>query len=158
MSATIFDGMAGRAVFGQLASYIEWEWVASMWEALLLLLTMTPWRRAMPKPLNLTNPEAQLIKEAVTSRGNSLIFLSVFCMFWVFAGYPNYLPFRINAVCPGASTVLVGQSNLGNSIGSVSAFRAGWLAKRFGGPVHVAMIGFIEILDPLSCHWAMCGC
>ena len=158
MSATIFDGMAGRAVFGQLASYIEWEWVASMWEALLLLLTMTPWRRAMPKPLNLTNPEAQLIKEAVTSRGNSLIFLSVFCMFWVFAGYPNYLPFRINAVCPGASTVLVGQSNLGNSIGSVSAFRAGWLAKRVCGPVHVAMIGFIEILDPLSCHWAMCGC
>ena len=25
MSATIFDGMAGRVVFGQLASYVEWE-------------------------------------------------------------------------------------------------------------------------------------
>ena len=38
MSATIFDGMAVRVVLGQLASYIEWEWVASMWAALLLLL------------------------------------------------------------------------------------------------------------------------
>ena len=129
-----------------------------MWAALLLFLTITTRRQAPPKLLNLINPEVQLINEAVTSRGNGLIFLSVFCMFWVFAGYLNYLPFRINEVCPGASTGLVGQSYLGNSIGSVSAFTAAWLAKRFGGPVHVAMIGFIEILDPLFCHWAMCRC
>ena len=62
MSAAIFDGMAGRVVSGQLASYIEWAWIAWMSAALLLLLTMTPWRRATPKPLNLMNPEAQLIK------------------------------------------------------------------------------------------------
>ena len=78
ISATIFGGMAGRVVSGQLASYIEWEWVASMWAALLLLVMMTPWRRATPKPLILIKSDAQLIKEAVTSRGNGLIFLSVF--------------------------------------------------------------------------------
>ena len=104
ISATIFGGMAGRVVSGQLASYIEWEWVTSMWAALLLLVMMTPWRRATPKPLNLIKPDAQLIKQAVTSRGNGLIFLSVFCMFWVFAGYLNYLPFRINELDPDAST------------------------------------------------------
>ena len=52
---------------------------------------------------------AQLTKQAVTSRGNGLIFLSVFCMFWVFAGYLSYLPFRINEVDPVALTVLVGR-------------------------------------------------
>jgi len=149
ISATIFGGMAGRVVSGQLASYIEWEWVASMWAVLLLLVTMTPWRRATPKPLNLIKPDAQRIKQAITSRGNGLIFLSVFCMFWVFAGYLNYLPFRINEVDPGASTGLVGQSYLGYSIGIVSALTAGWLAKRFGGPIRVAMIGFIVMIGSL---------
>ena len=149
ISATIFGGMAGRVVSGQLASYIEWEWVASMWAALLLLVTMTPWRRATPKPLNLVKPDAQLIKEALTSRGNGLIFLSVFCMFWVFAGYLNYLPFRINEVDPGASMSLVGQSYLGYSIGIVSALTAGWLAKRFGGPIRVTVIGFIVLIGSL---------
>lgn len=67
ISATIFSGMAGRVVSGQLASYIEWEWVRSMWGALLLLVTMTPWRRATPKQLNLIKPEAQPIKDVVTS-------------------------------------------------------------------------------------------
>ena len=129
ISVTIFGGMAGRVVSGQLASYREWEWVASMRAALLLLVTMTPWRRATPKPLNLIKPEAQLIKEAVTSRRNGLIFPSVFCMFWVFTGYLNYLPFRINEVYLGAWTGLVGQSYLGYSIGIVSALTAGWLAK-----------------------------
>ena len=147
--ATIFGGMAGRVGSGQLASYIEWEWVASMWAVLLLLVTMTPWRRATPPPLNLIKPDAQLIKEAVTSQGNGLIFLSVFCMFWVFAGYLNYLPFRINEVDSGASTGLVGQSYLGYSIGIVSALMAGWLAKRFGGPIRVAMIGFIVMIGSL---------
>lgn len=30
VSATNFDGMAGRVVSGQLASYIEWAWIAWM--------------------------------------------------------------------------------------------------------------------------------
>ena len=100
--------MVGRVVSGQLASYIEWEWVASMWVAPVLLMMMTPWRRATPKPLNLIKPQAQLIKQAVTGRGNDLIFSSVFCMFWVFTGYLNYLPFRINEVYSSSSMGLVG--------------------------------------------------
>ena len=62
---------------------------------------------------------------------------------------PQLLAISINEVCPGVSTGLVGQSYLGNSIGSVSAFTAGWLAKRFGGPFHVAPIGFIVMLGSL---------
>lgn len=47
----------------------------------------------------------------------------------MFAGYLNYLSFRINEGYPGASTGLVGQSYLACSIGTVSAFMAGWLAN-----------------------------
>ncbi len=149
ISSTIFGGMAGRVVSGQLAAVIEWQWVASMWAILLVLVTLTPWRRATPKPLNLIKPDAALIKQAMTSRGNALIYLSVLCMFWVFAGYLNYLPFRINEVDPNASTGLIGQSYLGYSIGIVSALTAGWLAKRFGGPIRVAMMGFIVMIGSL---------
>lgn len=70
-------------------------------------------------------------------------------MFWVFTGYLNYLQFRINEVYRGAPTGLVGQSYLGCAIGIVSAFTAGWLAKRLGGPIRVAMIGFIVMIGSL---------
>ncbi|MDC3032880.1 MFS transporter [Litorivicinus sp.] len=140
ISATIFGGMAGCVVSNQLASYIEWEWVASMWAALLLLVMMTPWRRATPKPLNLIKPEAQLGKRAVTGRGNGLISPLIFYMFWAFTGYLNCLPFRINKVYPGSSMGLVEQSYLGHSIEILSAFTVVWLAKRLGGPIRVAMI------------------
>ena len=70
-------------------------------------------------------------------------------MFWVFAGYLNYLPFRINELDPDASMSLVGQSYLGYSIGIVSALTAGWLAKRFGGPVRLTIIGFIVLIGSL---------
>ena len=146
ISATIFGGTAGRVVFGQLASYIEQERVASIWAALLLLVRMAQWRRATPKPLNFGNPDAQIIKEALISQGDGLIFLSVFCMFWVFAGYLNYLPFRTNEVDSDASTGLIGQSYLGYSIGIVSALTTSWLAKGFGWPIRVAIIGFIVMI------------
>ena len=92
---------------------ISWEWVALIWAGLLLMVTLMPWRRAIPKPLNLMKPDAQLIRQAMTSRGNALIYVSVLCMFWVFAGYLNYLPFRINELDASASTGLIGQSYLG---------------------------------------------
>ena len=69
---------------------IAWEWVALIWAALLLMVTLMPWRRATPKPLNSVKPDAQLIRQAMTSRGNALIYVSVLCMFWVSAGYLNY--------------------------------------------------------------------
>ena len=149
ISATIFGGMAGRVVSGQLASMISWEWVALIWAGLLLMVTLMPWRRATPKPLNLMKPHAQLIWQAMTSRGNALIYVSVLCMFWVFAGYLNYLPFRINELDASASTGLIGQSYLGYSIGIVSALTAGWLAKRVGGPIHAALIGFVVMIGSL---------
>ena len=149
ISATIFGGMAGRVISGQLASMISWEWVALIWAGLLLMVTLMPWRRATPKPLNLVKPDAQLIRQAMTSRGNALIYVSVLCMFWVFAGYLNYLPFRINELDASASTGLIGQSYLGYSIGIVSALTAGWLAKRVGGPIRAALIGFAVMIGSL---------
>ena len=58
ISTIIFGEMVGRVVSGQLASHNEWEWVGSMWTALLLIVTMTPWRWATPKPFNLNKPDA----------------------------------------------------------------------------------------------------
>ena len=149
ISATIFGGMAGRVVSGQLSALVEWEWVALIWASLLMLVTFMPWRRATPKPLNLVKPDLHRIKQAMTSRGNALIYLSVLCMFWVFAGYLNYLPFRITEIDPNASTGLIGQSYLGYSIGIVSALTAGWFAKRFGGAIRIALIGFVIMVVSL---------
>jgi len=60
-------------------------------------------------------------------------------MFWTFAGYLNYLPFRINEVESSATTVLVGQSYIGYSVGILSALSAGFLARQFGGPIRVVL-------------------
>ena len=146
---TIFGGMAGRVISGYLEHIIHWEWVASMWAILLVLVTFMPWRKAKPKPLNLVKPNRHSIYEALTGRKNILVFMSVFCMFWTFAGYLNYLPFRINEVDGSATTGLVGQSYLGYSIGIVSALTAGWLARQFGGPVRVILVGFVVMIGSL---------
>ena len=81
ISVTIFGGIAGRVISGQLAFMISWEWVALIWAGLLLMVTLMPWRRATPKPLNSVKPDAQLIRQAMTSRGNALIYVSVLYMF-----------------------------------------------------------------------------
>ena len=44
---------------------------------------------------------------------------------------------------------LIGQSYFGYGIGIVFALTAGWLAKRFGEPIRVAMIGFIVMIGSL---------
>lgn len=69
--------MAGQVVAGQLVSMIAWEWVALIWAGLLLRETLIPWRRVTPKHLNIVMPDAQLIRLAMTSRGNVPIYVSV---------------------------------------------------------------------------------
>lgn len=150
IASTIVGGMAGRVISGQLAAYLDYASVALIWAVLLLLVTMTPWRHATPKPLNLVRPTRRGIMEAVTTGGNSAIYLSVLCAFWLFAGYLNYLPFRINEIDPEASTGLVGLSYLGYSIGVVSALSAGWLAKQLGGAIRVCWLGFVILIGSLG--------
>lgn len=150
IASTILGGMAGRVISGQLAAYLDWSAVAWIWAALLMLVTFTPWRRATPKPLNLVRPTRAGIREAVSTGGNSAIYIAVLCAFWVFAGYLNYLPFRISEIDPTASTGLVGMSYLGYSVGMVSALSAGWLAKRMGGAIRVCVLGFVILLGSLG--------
>ena len=68
------------------------------------------WRRATPKPLNIVKRDEQLNLQTMTSRGNTLISFSVLCIFWVFAGYLNYLLFRFDELGFLASTALIGQN------------------------------------------------
>lgn len=150
IASTIVGGMAGRVISGQLAAYLDYASVALIWAGLLLLVTMTPWRHATPKPLNLVRPTRAGIIEAITTGGNSAIYIAVLCAFWLFAGYLNYLPFRITEIDPFASTGLVGLSYLGYSIGVVSALSAGWLAKRFGGAIRVCLLGFTILIGSLG--------
>lgn len=150
IASTIVGGMAGRVISGQLAAYLDYASVALIWAGLLLLVTMTPWRRATPKPLNLVRPTRSGIIEAITTGGNSAIYIAVLCAFWLFAGYLNYLPFRITEIDPTASTGLVGLSYLGYSIGVVSALSAGWLAKRFGGAIRICLLGFAILIGSLG--------
>ena len=146
---TIFGGMAGRFFSGYIEHFFHWELVALTWAGLLFSVTFMPWRKATPKPLNLVKPDRSLIYEALTGRKNILVFISVFCMFWTFAGYLNYLPFRINEVESSATTVLVGQSYIGYSVGILSALSAGFLARQFGGPIRVVLLGFVIMIGSL---------
>ena len=150
IASTIVGGMAGRVISGQLAAFLDWSWVSLIWAGLLLMVTLTPWRKATPKPLNLIRPSRAGIVEAISSGGNRAIYLAVLCAFWVFAGYLNYLPFRINEIDPAASTALVGLSYLGYSIGVVSALSAGWVAKQLGGAIRACFLGFAILLASLG--------
>ncbi len=146
IASTIVGGMAGRVLSGQMALWLDWSQVALVWALLLLAVTWTPWRRATPKPLNLTKPDRAGIFNALSSRGNALVYGSVACAFCLFSGFLNYLPFRMTEVDALASSGLIGLSYLGYSVGVVSALLAGYWVRVLGSPVRVCAVGFVIVL------------
>ncbi|HEY5673687.1 MAG TPA: MFS transporter [Malonomonas sp.] len=153
IAATIFGGFAGRATSGFIASWLGWRFSFYGLAISLLLGTLLLFRLPESNTLSLTKPKPAALLDILRRPAFTPIYLTVFCLFLVFAAVMNYLPFRLTELSPLANELRIGLIYSGYTMGIVTSLGAPRLGRLLGGEARAIRIGllcFVATLIGLS--------
>jgi YNFM family putative membrane transporter len=142
IAATIFGGFIGRAFSGMIASWLGWRF-SFVFLALTLAIGFAS-LFTLPKTerISMKRPQPRDLLEVLRRPAFLPIYLSVFCLFLVFAAVMNFLPFRLTELSPEASELKIGLMYSGYMMGIVSSLGAPSVIARLGGEIRSIRLGF----------------
>ncbi len=141
IAATIVGGFLGRFLSGLFTDLFGWRFfffllgVLLLWGAHLL--------RSLEKDANLeySRPRLAEVVELVRQPRFLWLYLSIFAVFFVFAGLLNFLPFQLKAINPAFRETGIGFMYFGYVMGILVSLNVRRLISLFGSETRVAMAG-----------------
>lgn len=103
ISATIVGGFSGRAISGVIAELWNWRVALGIWTPALLLMALTVSRMPASQQTRFARITPDVFRQVLRIPGIGLSYLTILCIFFVFAAALNVLPFRMAAVNPETS-------------------------------------------------------
>jgi YNFM family putative membrane transporter len=144
VTATIMGGFLGRLSAGYCATYLHWRWFFGGL-AVLLLLCFFVLRQLQEEEVQVhsTRPSWATVAEAFRSGNNALVLLSVVCLFFVFVGFLNFLPFRLAGLRKETSELFTAFMYSGYLMGAFASLSAGRLVRWLRGESNALVLGFL---------------
>lgn len=147
IASTIFGGFIGRMLSGYVTDMLGWR-VFFFTLGVCLILSFFALRYLQEDmKLNMEKPKFSQIKDVLKQKSFLSIYMVMFCIFFVFQGVLNFIPFWLNSLSNDVSTTKVGLVYAGYVVGIVISLRVMQIIKFFGSEVKTMMVGtFIYFL------------
>lgn len=149
IASTIVGGLGGRLLSGAFATYLDWTAFFLLTGAALLVTVPFLWRVPEVPAGAASRISASLLARVATANGNWRIYAAIFCLFFVFVGLLNFLPFRVRALHPGASEFLIGLIYSGYLMGIVAALAARRVIGALGSTRRTLITGYAVYIASL---------
>jgi YNFM family putative membrane transporter len=133
IATTIVGGFAGRALGGFLAAAWGWQAPFAVMAALLAVNVLLLTRLEADSGTSFARPGLSVIRAVLAAPHFRFSFLTIFCVFFVFAGVLNNLPFRLEVIDPGIRESDIALIYSGYLIGIVTALGANRVSAVLGG-------------------------
>jgi len=143
IAATIFGGFIGRATSGLIANLFGWRFSFLALAITLAIGFLTLFRLPETTGLKITRPHPRAIIETLRRPTFLPIYLSIFCLFLIFAAVMNFLPFRLTELSDQANELRIGLMYSGYMMGIVTSLGAPKVVSWFNGELKAIRIGFI---------------
>lgn len=143
VTATISGGFFGRLIAGVSSVVVDWQVFYFILGALLFccfFMVRPTTRIDQPGEKNLA--AVADIKSMHTLRSCLPVYLAIFCLFFVFCGALNYLPFRTVELLGERSGLLTGIMYCGYLTGIVTSMAAAWIVLRVGAESRVMVYSY----------------
>ncbi|MCD6581483.1 MAG: MFS transporter [Desulfuromusa sp.] len=142
IAATIFGGFAGRATSGLIANLFGWRFsFLALAIALCLGFLTLFWLPETSRPKT-TRPQPKALLEVLRKPAFLPIYLSIFCLFLVFAAVMNFIPFRLTELSDQANELRIGLMYSGYMMGIVTSLGAPRFISWVNGELKAIRIGF----------------
>ncbi|MCK4501470.1 MAG: MFS transporter [Desulfuromonadales bacterium] len=143
IAATIFGGFIGRAASGVIANLFGWRFSFLLLAIALGIGFITLFRLPEANGLKTTKPQPKAILEVLRKPAFLPIYLSIFCLFFVFAAVMNFLPFRLTELSDQADELRIGLMYSGYMMGIVTSLGAPRVISWVNGELKTIRIGLI---------------
>jgi len=117
IAATIFGGFIGRATSGLVANLFGWQFSFLLLAVALSIGFFTLFYLPASEEIRTTRPQPRIILDVLRKPSFLPIFLSIFCLFFIFAAVMNFLPFRLTDLSDQANELRIGLMYTGYMMG-----------------------------------------
>jgi YNFM family putative membrane transporter len=143
VASTVFGGLMGRLMAGIIANEFGWRAVFLALSLALLFGLYFIKRFRFNVETNMVKAKPMDVLYILHDKRFVLIYLLMFCMFFVFAGVLNILPFRIKELFPDSSESQIGLLYIGYGMGIVVSLTIHKIIKFFKGEVKTILAGIL---------------
>lgn len=146
IGATILGGFLGRFLSGLCTDLFGWRSFFFLLGVLLLLCSFLLKNMVRNTKMHYARPKPGEIIKLLRARPFFWIYLSIFCLFFVFAALMNFLPFELKRLVPAFGETGIGVLYMGYSMGILVSLNTGRIIRRFGDEVNAISAGIILFL------------
>ena len=141
VAATVFGGLVGRVMSGFIAT--EFGWRAVFFSLSFALLVALYFIKNLNLDINAKLTKATLKDVIIILKDKrfAIVYLTMFSVFFVFAGLLNLMPFRMKELFGDVSEATIGLLYLGYGSGVVVALLSRKIVKFFGNEVKTMLVG-----------------
>ena len=143
IAATIFGGFIGRATSGLIANLFGWRVSFVVLAITLILGFLTLFKLPETADLKIVKPQPKALLDVLRKPAFLSIYLSIFCLFLIFAAVMNFLPFRLTELNDQANELKIGLMYSGYMMGIVTSLGAPKIISWFNGELKAIRIGLI---------------
>ena len=146
VAITIVGGCLSRIAGGYIAVTVGWQWVFVSLGGLLVLLVPLIWSMAADAKVDFTRLDIRAMQRVWQSPLLKRCYLTLFLVFFVFAGVLNMLPFRVQTIYPEIGSGSLSILYFGYLVGIPAALLSTQIAKALGGETKTIVLAILMII------------
>ncbi len=141
---TTIGGLLGRVIGSTIATFLGWQACFQIMAVSLLIVLPVVYYFLEDVKISRTEKSylpMKKLKAILLDTTNRKIYIMIFCLFFVFTGITNYLPFRIKNLFPESTELTIGLIYSGYITGIAISFIATKIIKVLGSEKKVLIYG-----------------
>jgi len=149
VAATVFGGLIGRIFSGFIATTFAYEYVFYSLSFALLLSIILIKKLDYNGDATMIKPKIDDVLNILKDRRFVIVYFIMFCVFFIFAGVLNVLPFRVKDISQNFSEFQISLLYLGFGMGILVSLNAKKIIKFFKGEINtiLASVAFFTLIN-----------
>ena len=143
VAATVTGGLIGRVFSGAIATTFSYEYVFYSLSLALFISLFFIQKLSYEGDATLTKPKLNDITNILKDKRFVIVYLLMFCMFFVFAGVLNVLPFRVKEISESINEFQISLLYLGYGMGVLVSLMSKKIVKLFKSELNTILVGML---------------
>lgn len=146
VASTVFGGLVGRIFSGFIATNFSYEYVFYSLSVAILISIYFISKLSYEGEATIVKPKISDVTAILRDRRFTTIYFLMFCVFFVFGGVLNILPFRVKDISSDVSEFQISLLYLGYGMGILVSLNAKRIIKFFKNEINTILVGLVFFL------------
>ena len=146
VASTVFGGLVGRIFSGFIATNFSYQFVFYSLSLAILVSIYFISKLSYEGEAKIIKPQLSHISEILKDKRFSTVYILMFCVFFVFAGVLNILPFRVKEISSDVSEFQISLLYLGYGMGILVSLNSRKIINFFKNEINTVLFALVLFL------------